>query len=420
MTPHDSFAPLRLPEFRYLIASLAVATIASRALAVVVGYQVYELTGEPLALGLLGLVEVIPAMTLALFGGYVADRSDRRWIMLATDAVSVACALLFALIAWKSSFLGVELIFLVVFVAGIARGFSDPATAAFEAQVVPREMYVRASTWQSSVWQASAIVGPMLGGLAYQLLGVVNTYLAIALLFVIGWCFVYLIAQKPTPAASSTESIWANIAEGVRYVFRDQALSGSMALDLFAVLFGGAIALLPVFAKDILKVGAVGLGMMNAAPSIGALLVMLWCTQHPPLRNAGRNLFLCVAGFGVTMIVFALSQNICLSLFALAASGACDGVSVVIRKSILRLRSPDGMRGRISSVGSIFISASNELGAFESGVAAHYLGTIRSVWLGGVATLVVVASVFFSAPQLRELDLTTPRREDEITPPNVS
>jgi MFS family permease len=196
-----------------------------------------------------------------------------------------------------------------------------------------------------------------------------------------------------------------SIAIGVRFVFANQILVGSMALDLFAVLFGGAVALLPVFATEILKIGATGVGLLNAAPAAGGILIMLWSTRHPPIRHAGRNLLLCVAGFGVSIIVFALSENFYLSMFALAASGACDGVSVVIRRAILRLNSPEHMRGRVAAVNMIFISASNELGAFESGIAAAALGTVRSVWLGGVVTLLIAGGAAIFAPKLRRLNL---------------
>jgi MFS family permease len=210
------------------------------------------------------------------------------------------------------------------------------------------------------------------------------------------------------PKRAAGESVFRSIALGVRYVFGDQILVGSMALDLFAVLFGGAIALLPAFAKDILHVGAGRFGLLNAAPSVGALVVMLWSTRHPPIKHAGRNLLLSVAGFGVSMIAFALSTNFWLSLAALAASGGFDGVSMVIRKSILRIMSPDHLRGRIAAVSSIFIGSSNEIGAFESGVAAKLLGTVRSVWLGGVVTLIVVAATAAVAPRLRRIDLSGP------------
>ena len=409
-----SRAVLRLPEFRFLLCANGLSTLGGRALAVVIGYQIYHLTKNPLYLGLLGLFEAIPAISLALFGGHVADRSDRRRIVLITQSVSVLCVLCFAFFSTlphtspeqkKSALYG---LYLITFLAGIARGFADPASTAFEAQVIPREVYVYASGWSSSVWQGCAIAGPALGGIAYDLLGVRNTYLAIAGLYGFSLFCMSRIAPKPIPVPEEGESIWQSIAVGVKFVLHNQAIVGSMALDLFAVLFGGTIALLPVFASDILHVGAKGLGFLNAAPSIGALLVALWSTHHPPIRHAGRNLIFCVAGFGLAIIAFAFSKNFYFSLFALFLTGVFDGVSVVVRRSVLRLLSPESMRGRIAAVNWIFIGASNEIGAFESGIAASILGTVRSVWVGGIVTLLVVATTAALAPKLRRLNLENP------------
>jgi MFS family permease len=402
----DPYVSLKIPELRYLMVSRAFATFAGRSLAVVIGYQIYQLTKDPLALGILGLVEVIPALSLALFGGHIADRNDRRAIILVTDAVSILCALLFAFLSRPE---GTSLwgLYGVVFIAGIARGFADPAFSAFEGQVIPRELMVNASSWLSSVGQACAIIGPALGGFAYAYLGARGTYLLIALFFTLAWTSIFLIRRKPVPPATQGEPILRSISLGVKYVFQNQVIVGSMALDLFAVLFGGAIALLPVFASDILKVGPQGLGFLLAAPSVGALLVMLWSTRHPPTKRAGSTLLLAVAGFGISIIVFALSKNFFLSLVALAFTGVFDGISMVIRGAILRLRSPEHLRGRIASVSWMFIGSSNEIGALESGVAARLLGTIPTVWIGGVVTLLVVAVTAYFAPELRRLDLGT-------------
>jgi MFS family permease len=347
-------------------------------------------------------------LSLALFGGHVADRADRRWIILCTQAAAVACGTILAIVSLNISSLGVVPLYVVVFVVGFARGFAEPAVGAFEAQVVPRELYVNAAALQSSVWQGCAIVGPALGGIAYGFAGPAATYGMIAALFALAFLSVLRIPPRPMPPAEVHESIFRSIAYGVKYVFRDQILVGSMALDLFAVLFGGAIALLPAFATDILHVGPAKFGLLTAAPSVGALLVMIWSTRHPPVKHAGRNLLLSVAGFGVTMIIFALSTDFWLSLAALAASGGFDGISMVIRKSILRIMSPDHLRGRIAAVSSIFIGSSNEIGAFESGVMAKWLGAVRSVWVGATVTLAVVGLTAVMASRLRGLDLTLP------------
>lgn len=402
---NDPYGALRYPEFRYWLASGAVSVLAERALAVALGYQIYELTHNPLALGVLGLVEGLPAIGVSLFGGHMADRVDRRMVSLVTSAVLVVAALLFAGISLNPVAMGAIAFYVVVFGAGLARGFALPALSAFEAQVVPREQYVNASVWSGSVSEATAILGPALGGFAYALFGVVNTYLIIAALLALGWVLMALIKPKPMPPIEKGETMWQSIAAGVRYVFNVQALWGSMTLDLFAVLFGGAIALLPIFASDILHVGPGGLGLLVAAPSAGALISFLWATRHPPIKNTGKILLAVVAGFGISIIVFAFSQNFFLSLLALGASGLFDGVSMVIRDAIVRLMSPEALRGRIASVSWIFIGSSNEIGAFESGFAASLLGAVAAVWIGGVVTILVVAVTTLLAPQLRALAL---------------
>ena len=402
----DPYAALKIPEVRALLFAVALSTLASSSLAVVIGYQVYRIARDPLALGTLGLVEAIPALSLALLGGYVADRFERRGIVVVTSGVMVLASVLFALVSGQGDTSSLLPLYAVVFVVGIARGFSSPALGALEAQVVPVHLTVTASSWMSAAWVGCAIVGPALGGFAFDGLGASGTFWMIAGIYGVAWIFVLFgIKPKPKPVPPEGERLLESIAVGVRFVFQNQIIVGSMALDLFAVLFGGAIALLPIFANDILSVGAKGLGFLIAAPSVGALAVMLLTAHRPPMQNAGRNLMLCVAGFGVTMIVFALSRNFYLTLFTLMLSGVFDGVSMVIRRSIIRLNSPEHMRGRIAAVSSIFIGTSNEIGALESGVAAKLLGTTRSVWLGGVVTLLVVGATALLAPKLRGLHL---------------
>ncbi|HET6325986.1 MAG TPA: MFS transporter [Planctomycetaceae bacterium] len=416
--PAGPWAPFRWPDFRSLFGAAFCSTLASRALAVVLGYEVYALTGNPLALGMLGLIEVIPAVSLALYGGHIADRRDRRQILRITLGALVVCAC--ALAAVEASGVGhakLLLLYGVVFVAGIARGFAEPAAQALEAQVVPFKILINSSTLMASCWMSAAVVGPLAGGFSYQHLGAAWTFAGIAVLYGLAWIATTLIAPRPRPAPPEGESIWQSVAVGVRYVLHDQILLGSMSLDLFAVLFGGAIAMLPIFAKDILKVDATGLGMLNAAPTLGALVAVLFASRRPPVRHAGRTLFLAVTGFGVAMIVFALSRTFWLSMVALAFSGLFDGLSVVIRRAINRLFSPDHLRGRIASVSTIFIGSSNELGAFESGMMAAWLGTVRSVWVGGILTLVVVSFAAVMAPKLRKLSLDPSRlsrRDQEI------
>jgi MFS family permease len=375
-------------------------------LAVVLGYQVYAITKSTLALGGLGLVEAIPSISLALYGGHIADRIDRRTILRATLAALATCALALATLEYLDIG-GSQLFFLygVVFIAGIARGFSEPAAGALEAQVVPHDLLINSSTLMATCWLVGAASGQLAAGLAFDRAGGAATFLGIALIYAAAWVTILRIRPRPKPKPPEGESVWQSVSTGVRYVWGDQVLLGSMALDLFAVLFGGAIAMLPVFAHDILNVGPTGLGMLNAAPTIGALVTMLLAARRPPVKHAGRNLFLGVAGFGVSMIIFALSRQMVLSLAMLFLSGAFDGVSVIVRRSIVRLLSPEPLRGRIAAVSMIFIGSSNEIGALESGVAASLLGTVPSVAAGGVATLVVVATAAALAPKLRRLSL---------------
>lgn len=410
---NDPFAALKTPEFRFMIGSSACSTLASRSLAVALGLQVYRLTKDPLALGMVGLVQAIPVVSILLFGGLVADRNDRRRIVLTTQSVSVLCALVFALLALNPQSLSVWMLYAVVFVSSFSRGFESPAYTALEAQVVPRQHFVNASAWLSSTWLTFAIVGPALGGFACHYIGISGAYFMAAALYACAFLSISRIKPKPIPPVDKGESIWTSIAQGVQFVKRSQILVGAMALDLFAVLFGGAVALLPVFAEDILKVDARGLGYLESAPAVGALLVTIWSVRRPPARNAGRILLFAVAGFGFSMILFGFSTNFYLSMFALALSGAFDGISMVIRRSIVRLLSPENMRGRIASVNMIFISSSNEIGAFESGVAARFLGTGRAVWLGGMLTLLVVGITASLAPKLRTLDLYQKQKEQE-------
>jgi len=400
-----TLALLALPEFRALLTARGLAALGMTAIATVVAFQTYEITGEPLALGLLGLVEAIPALALMLLGGHVADLRDRRSIILLTGSLLSMGTLALTLMSLDPAGASFAGILAVVFLIGVAAGFERPALVAFEAQVIPIEHASRGASLTSATWTASAIVGPAVGGLAIALVGIPATYLALAALMAISVLAITRIARKPMPPPDRSERVLHSLASGVRYVAGHKVLLGSMALDLFAVFFGGAIALLPVFAADILGVGPIGLGLLRTAPSVGALLSMLATTRMPPRQHAGGLLLGFVALFGVSMVVFGLSTSFVLSLVALFVAGLADGVSVVIRLVILRVESPEALRGRIASVNHLFIGASNELGAFESGVAATLLGVVPSVVAGGVLTLLVVGAVALLVPDLRSLDL---------------
>ncbi len=411
MTTVPSFRPqtgsiLALPEFRALLGARGLSALAMSAIATVVAFQTYELTGDPLSLGLLGLVEAIPALGLMLVGGHLADRRDRRGVILITGGLLVVGGLVLTLMAANPNLLGLGGILAVVFLVGVAAGFERPALAAFEAQVIPIEHATRGASWMGTVWTGGAIVGPAMGGLMVAVVGIPATYAAITSMLLLSVLAVTRIGRKPLPPQpEEKEGFVQSLTAGVKYVGRHQVLLGSMALDLFAVFFGGAIAMLPVFAADILHVGPFGLGLLRTAPSVGALLAMLATTRFTPRRRAGPILLACVAVFGVSMLVFGLSTSFALSLAALFVSGLADGVSVVIRSVILRVESPEAMRGRIASVNYVFIGASNELGAFESGMAAAMFGVVPSIVGGGLITLGVVAVVTVLAPQLRRLDL---------------
>lgn len=401
----------RNAEFRWLIAASGLTTFGSRALAVVLGFQVYELTKSPLDLGLLGFIEALPGVTLILYGGHFADRHNRRNISLAGSA---SLSLLAAGLTALAGLVGAPSlwsVFAFAFAVGCIHAFRSPALSGLEAEIVPRDQAVEAGTWLATASQMTRIGGPVVAGFAYAGVGALGAYALVSLVYLAAvFAHLRLEPRPPAPHAAGIGAI-QRIREGVAYVFSNQLLVGSMALDLLAVLFGGAMALLPIFATDLLQVGPAGFGLLNAAPAVGAFLMMAWCMRRPPRRKAGLWLHLAVAGFGLSMIVFGLSGSFVLSLIALALSGAFDAVSVVVRRAIIRLVAPPEMRGRISAVAMVFIGSSNEIGALESGVAAHYLGVRPAVWIGGVATLAVTLATARLAPRLFALDLEREQRE---------
>jgi MFS family permease len=407
---HDPYAALRIPMFRWFLASMLTMTLGAQIQAVVVGWQVYELTRDPLSLGLVGLAEALPYISMALWAGHVADRGNRRRIALAALVVLVACsAALLALTVTGAAArgrLGLAAIYLVIIVSGVARSFLQPARQGIGAELVPRPMYPNAVTWRTSMWQTAAVLGPAAGGLLYGFGGPTVAYATDTALMVLALGAFARIAYVPAPRAEEAtgEGIWASLTTGIRYVARQPVLAGAMTLDMFAVFFGGATALLPVFADEILKVGPEGLGLLRAAPAAGAVTMSLLLAHRPPMRRAGPAMFTSVALFGCCMIGFALSRHVWLSLVLLAASGAVDMVSVVIRSTLLQSWTPTHLIGRVSSVNSIFVGSSNEIGMFESGVAAKLLGTVPSVVFGGCMTLLVVAVTAWRVPILRRLD----------------
>jgi len=376
--------------------------------AVVVGWQVYEITKDPLSLGLIGLAEAIPAIAVSLYAGHLADIVERKKIILVCVVTLVFCSvtLLFFTLD-PGAFLvarGPLAIYVVIFVSGLARGFLSPANFAFMPQLVNRELYQNAITWNSTVWEGAAVAGPMLGGLIYGFFGITAAYMADAGLTLAALVCYALIPNRALPAVTEEQGIWEKIKAGIRFVFSNQIILGAITLDLFAVLFGGAVALLPIFADDILHVGKVGLGFLRSAPSVGALLMAVYITHYPIRKYMGKILLGCVAGFGFCMTGFGLSTSFWLSLVLLVLSGAFDCVSVIARSTMIHTLTPENMKGRVSAVNSIFVGSSNEIGAFESGVAARLLGTVTSVVCGGMMTLAVVAVTGWKAVKLRQID----------------
>jgi MFS family permease len=402
--PHDPYAALRYRNFRYFVSAKFSLTLALQMQAVVMSWFVYEKTHDPLSLGFIGLIEAVPALSIALFGGHLADRLSRKKIMIWATLATLAASVFLVIYTADKSHVSVLPIYITVFLIGVARGFHSPTQAAFWGQVVPTEHYVNASTWNSSTWQIGAVVGPAIGGFFYGWFGAFASALVVCAFIIITLIYYLLMEEKHVDYKNQQESIKESLMKGIRFVFKNQLIISAISLDLFAVLFGGAVALLPIFADKILHTGPQGLGILRAAPAVGAVVMALWLAYNPPRHNAGKKLLACVAGFGLCIIAFALSENFWLSFALLFISGALDNVSVVIRATILQTFTPDEMRGRVSAVNSIFVGSSNEIGGFESGLTAKIFGLIPSVILGGSMTLLIVFYTFFKAEKLKQLD----------------
>lgn len=410
--PTDPFAALRYKEFTFYGLGSFFFTTAILIQEVVLGYQIYRITRDPLALGLVGLAEAIPYISLALLGGHLADKYDKKTIILLSLSVILAGSFI---LHWATlsetravhddGFL-LMIIYSVVALIGFARGFYSPATASLKAFLTPREVYANAASWYSSFWQTGAILGPGIAGFLYSWVGMSGTmWLVIASIGIVFILFSF-IKKKPIPEPTHEEtSVWQSIKEGIGFVFGSKILLYSISLDLVAVLFGGVVAILPVFAEDVLKVGAEGLGILRAAPSVGAVLTLVGTAVYSPVRKAWLNMMIAVAGFGVATIIFALSTHFWLSVLMLFLTGAFDSISVVIRQAILQLVPPDEIRGRVLSVNSIFVSTSNEIGAFESGLLAKAFGTVPSVLIGGSLTLVIVGLIWIKTKELLHVKL---------------
>lgn len=375
-----------------------------------VGWWIYNLTNDPLAIGLVGLSEVIPAVSLALYAGHVIDLSEKRKMILRGVLLYALCAFILCLLSTKytsahfSNHWIAVFVYAVIFCTGITRAFTGPVFGVLVAYIVPKNMLQNATTWNQGVWLTASVVGHAMGGLLISVIGITGTLIVICTLILVAFIIMLQLKPKPPLNEAGEKKTWDSVKEGLHFVFKTKEVLGALSLDLFAVLFGGAVAMVPVYARDILKVGATGFGWLNAATDVGSICIVVILTLSPIQRQHGKKLLFAVAGFGTCIIVFAFSKLFWLSFFALMISGMLDGISVVVRGTILQLKTPDNMRGRVMSVNSMFINSSNELGQFESGVAAKLLGNVPSVVFGGCMTLLVVIITWIKAPSLRKME----------------
>jgi MFS family permease len=399
---HDPYQALRHREYRWFLLGSAPLFMAAQIQSLVMGWQVYEMTHDALSLGLIGLAEALPFLGLALFGGWAADRWERRNLSLISMSVLLAGAVILLLLNLGQLPSATWPFYLVQGLAGLARAFYRPASHALSTQLVPREVYQNAATWRSSVFFSATVVGPALGGLLYSFAGPLCAYGTEAGFIAFSLFALGRVGRRPRPPAPET-SFARSLVEGVHFVFSHRLILSTLSLDLFAVLFGGAVALLPAFASDVLHVGPRGLGLLRAAPAVGAVLMSIVLAHWPQSRSTGKTLLYCVAAFGLTWIGFAWSTSFPLSWALLAAGGAFDNVSVVLRATLVQMKTPPEMMGRVQAINGFFIGSSNELGAFESGVAARLFGLIPSVVFGACITLVVVAVTAWRVPELRKL-----------------
>ena len=406
----DPFASVKVPEYKNLILGRFFFIMALRMMGTLVGWWIYELTRDPFAIGLVGLAEVIPALTMALYSGHVIDISEKRKLLLKTVSLYTLCGGILLLLS--SPFLDDHLenyqitigIYAVIFCTGIIRSFTGPNFTALIASIVPRRFLQNATTWSQGSWLAASVTGHAVGGFMIALFGNMGTMIVVSSLLLISFFILIQLKPKPVLKKQGEGRTWESVREGLRFVFKTKELLGAFSLDMFAVLFGGAVAMVPVYARDILKIGAIGFGWLNAAADIGSIAMVILLTISPIKKNQGKKLFFAVAGFGVCIILFGLSEWFLLSFIALMIAGMLDGVSVVIRGTVMQLKTPDHLRGRVGSVSSMFVNSSNELGQFESGVMAKLIGVVPSVVFGGCMTIAVVIITWIKSPSLRKFE----------------
>jgi MFS family permease len=406
----DPYIALKFPEFRSFLVMRFFLTIGYQIQGVVLGWYIYNLTKDPLSLGLIGLCEAVPAIGIALYGGYIADKSNKKTLLNRVVGVILFASVILYIVTLPSVtvYLGQSLlittIYVMVFVIGMARGFYAPTSFSLMAMIIPREHYPNSSTWNSSAWQTASIVGPALGGLLYGFAGINHTFIFVLICISVSFIGTFFFKSRPSTFVK-TGSIYKSLSEGLKFVFKTKILVGALSLDLFSVFFGGAVALIPVIATEVLHVGATEFGMLRAAPAVGAVLTMLLMTRFSPMGKPWRNLLFAVTGFGVSIICYGLSTNFYLTLFFLFLEGAFDSVSVIIRSTILQLVTPDEMRGRVSAVNSMFIGSSNEIGQFESGLTAKLMRTVPAIVFGGSMTLLVSAVTWYKTKKLVPMSL---------------
>jgi MFS family permease len=412
----DPYAVLRYANYRYFVLGRSFFTLATQMQTIAVSWDIYQrlhvnTRDAALALGFIGLAQVLPMMLLTLPGGQAADRFDRKTILRCTQLLFAACAL--ALLILSRTHAHVGLYYLVLAVAAGGRAFTGPAINSLFPTLIPRHVLPNAMTWNSTIFQLSAMIGPALGGIIVAKWGPATSYTINIICASVAF-FTFSLTVPAVAHADKPPITWNSLVSGVRFVFGTRLLLGLFCLDLFAVLLGGATALLPIFANDILKAGPQGYGLLRAAPSLGAIVMALITAHLPPWQKAGRVMLLAVIGFGVATIAFGVSKIFWLSLVALALTGMCDNVSVVVRQTVMQMITPDAMRGRVSSVTFLFISCSNELGELESGLTARWFGAIPSVVLGGIGTVLVVLGADLLFPQIGRLGRLHELKPQEI------
>ncbi|MCP4802421.1 MAG: MFS transporter [Bacteroidetes bacterium] len=419
MSKTDPYAALRFKEFNIFLLVRFALVFGWSMQFIIIEWQVYTLTKDPLSLGIIGLMEIIPAFTMALFAGHIVDQSEKRNLLAKCIAAFSFISFGLFLLTWPrvvgdwtvNSVL--YCIYGLVFFGGFLRSFFGPTIFSLVALIVPKKVYPNAATWNSSTWQMASVLGPAFAGACIHWIGVHWSLCVVFGLVISSLIFLFKIPPKPILNPKIGEPIFQSLKEGVRFVFKTKAILGAITLDMVAVLFGGAVALLPVFAQDILKVGPEGFGVLRAAPAVGAFLTMLVTAYIPISRHAGMKLLIAIFGFGLCIIVFGISSVFWISVIALFFSGVTDGVSMVIRQTILQLKTPDDMRGRVASVNSMFVGSSNELGAFESGLTAKLMGAVSAVVFGGTMTLITVVTTGIVSPSFRKLDLTEDMKAHE-------